>query len=61
MTQAYLDRAAALDQQDPCAVYRDQFHIPQGLIYLDGNSLGLMPKGCAERLALLPTTSGRRG
>ena len=51
MTQAYLDRAAALDQQDPCAVYRDQFHIPQGLIYLDGNSLGLMPKGCAERLA----------
>lgn len=51
MTQAYLDRAAALDKQDPCAVYRDQFHIPQGLIYLDGNSLGLMPKGCAERLA----------
>ena len=51
MTQAFLDRAAVMDQQDPCAVYRDQFHIPEGLIYLDGNSLGLMPKGCAERLA----------
>ena len=61
MTQAYLDRAAALDQQDPCAVYRDQFHIPQGLIYLDGNSLGLMPKVVRNDWPMLPTTSGRRG
>lgn len=29
---------------------KDQFHIPEGIIYLDGNSLGPLPKSAAERV-----------
>ncbi len=32
------------NSNDPLARYRDQFHVPEGVIYLDGNSLGAMPK-----------------
>ena len=44
------DFAKQLDSQDPLAAYRDQFIINDpNLIYLDGNSLGRMPKAAAER------------
>ncbi|CAN5592542.1 kynureninase [soil metagenome] len=41
--------ALQMDADDPLRVFRDRFHIPQGvdgkpLIYFVGNSLGLMPK-----------------
>lgn len=39
----------ARDAADPLASVRDRFVIPQGLVYLDGNSLGLMPRGAPER------------
>lgn len=29
---------------------KNQFHIPEGIIYLDGNSLGPLPKSAAERV-----------
>jgi kynureninase len=33
-----------LDRQDPLADFRHRFHFPQGAIYLDGNSLGLLSR-----------------
>jgi len=41
----------ALDRADPLARKRDAFVIPEGLVYLDGNSLGMMPRHVPERLA----------
>jgi kynureninase len=38
------DFAARLDREDPLAHSRDLFHIPEGCVYLCGNSLGLQPK-----------------
>jgi len=40
-----------LDAADPLAPFRDRFHLREGLIYLDGNSLGALPKATGERLA----------
>ena len=34
------DYAARLDRDDPLAAFRSRFFIPEGKIYLDGNSLG---------------------
>jgi kynureninase len=39
-----LAAAEALDAADPLAGYREQFVQPKGVIYLDGNSLGCLPK-----------------
>ena len=41
----------ALDRRDPLATLRSQFVIPPGLIYLDGNSLGVMPAAAPARVA----------
>ncbi len=43
--------ALALDAADPLAPFRHEFVIADpNLIYLDGNSLGRLPRGTAERL-----------
>ena len=41
---------AALDARDPLASMRDQFHVPEGVVYLDGNSLGALPKVTQQRI-----------
>lgn len=41
----------ALDAADPLAGLRDEFLLPDGVIYLDGNSLGPLAKRVRDRLA----------
>ena len=45
-----LDAAAKLDEADPLAPTREAFVIEDDLIYLDGNSLGRLPKRTISRL-----------
>ena len=46
-----LDRARELDAADPLAPYRERFHVPHGVFYLDGNSLGCLPKATSAAMA----------
>ncbi len=49
---ATLDGARALDAADPLSAFRERFVIADpALIYLDGNSLGRLPRATAGRLA----------
>ena len=40
-----------LDQHDPLRPLRAQFDLPPGVIYLDGNSLGVLPRATPARVA----------
>ncbi len=46
-----LDDAIAMDAADPLRAMRERFVLPDGVIYLDGNSLGALPRTTAARVA----------
>ena len=46
-----LQDCQALDAQDPLRALRDLFAVPTGMVYLDGNSLGVMPRATPARVA----------
>lgn len=51
---------AALDRDDPLALFPDRFALPDGVIYLDGNSLGPLPRATRPALdALMAGAWGR--
>jgi kynureninase len=49
------------DAADPLRTLRELFFIPEGVIYLDGNSLGVMPKAAPARAAEVVTQEWGQG
>ncbi len=46
-----LEDCRARDAADPLAPLKDLFNLPEGVIYLDGNSLGALPRAVPARVA----------
>ncbi|WP_209349255.1 kynureninase [Pontixanthobacter sp. CEM42] len=46
-----VDAAQQLDGAAPLREFRDRFDLPEGVIYLDGNSLGALPRATKARIA----------
>jgi kynureninase len=47
-----IDEARTLDAADQLAFARDRFSVPEGIIYLDGNSLGALPTAAPQALSV---------
>src|SRR3954464_3621058 len=45
------EEAQQLDAADPLASARERFRLPEDVIYLDGNSLGALPRAAPAALA----------
>jgi kynureninase len=61
MTTTTLQDCRALDAQDPLRNLRDLFILPEGVIYLDGNSLGVLPRAAPARIAQAVTEEWGQG
>lgn len=58
---ASLAEARSWDAADPLRPLRDAFELPDGVIYLDGNSLGAAPRVAADRLRRVVTEEWAAG
>lgn len=45
------ESCVAADRQDPLAPLKARFDLPPGVLYMDGNSLGVLPRAAAARAA----------
>ena len=63
MTPTRLTRAdvESWDATDPLRSFRDEFHVPDGVVYFDGNSLGALPRKTPERVRALVEDEWGRG
>jgi kynureninase len=59
--RATLADAEAMDRADALAPLRDRFELPAGIIYLDGNSLGALPKAVKPRIDEVVATQWGEG
>ena len=55
------DAAAELDARDPLSEFRERFVIDPSVVYLDGNSLGCLPRAAVARLERVVAQWGERG
>ncbi len=55
------DAAAELDARDPLREFRERFVIDPEIVYLDGNSLGCLPRPTVARLERIVAQWGDRG
>ncbi len=51
----------AMDQSDSLAAFRHEFDLPEGTIYLDGNSLGALPHRVVARMSHAITEEWGKG
>lgn len=61
MTEMTRDDCVARDQADPLAPLRKEFTLPEGLVYLDGNSLGALPARTADHVHHVVTQEWGQG
>ena len=61
MTTLQRQDCLALDAADSLAPLREQFTLPDGVIYLDGNSLGALPRATAARVQTVLTEEWGEG
>ena len=61
MTTTTLQACHTLDAQDPLRTLRYQFTLPEDVIYLDGNSLGVLPNSAVARVANAVTEEWGQG
>ena len=48
MSNLTRDALVAMDKEESLKSFRDQFELPDGMVYLDGNSLGAQPKAALD-------------